>query len=491
MLIFWQTPTLLNAQSCTPSGDQASYGSGNVWIGYVYSNTNLTGYVGYVNEGTSSNPNFDQNFGGTNVTYNTNGCSTTTESFSIRYKLTKIFAPGDYLITVGGDSGYRLSLDGGVTWIVNKWTAGSYVPASITVTISGSVNLVMEYYDNSGGNRVSFNISSLCIGTEDQLIYGTNNIWNGYVYEGTGFNSYKGLVQEGTSTDLNFDQSFGGDIATYPTSNCSIITENFSVRYRLRKHFAPSTYTFVLGADDGYRFSLDGGTNWVIDNWSGQTYNSTSYTATLNGTFDMVVEYVHNDNANRVNFSMVNNIVLSVNLINFTAKPAQDRNELEWTVAAGSDPDVFSIEKSTDGTRFTAIGSVQASFTSTYSFTDASISAPTMFYRLKSIDRSGVQTYSEILTIRRSDKAHARIKLFPTIVSGDRIFLEASLDLPEAVVIITDASGRRIKREVLGKINKGQRYPIELSPEKMPSGLYFAELVSRDQRQSVARFVVR
>lgn len=38
------------SQACTPMGDEVSYGTGNNWIGYVYDNSNLTNYKGYVNE---------------------------------------------------------------------------------------------------------------------------------------------------------------------------------------------------------------------------------------------------------------------------------------------------------------------------------------------------------------------------------------------------------------------------------------------------------
>ena len=36
------------------------------------------------------------------------------------------------------------------------------------------------------------------------------------------FNTYKGFVSEGSVASANFDESFGGDNVTYPTSDCSI-----------------------------------------------------------------------------------------------------------------------------------------------------------------------------------------------------------------------------------------------------------------------------
>ncbi|MBS1655251.1 MAG: hypothetical protein JSU05_10435, partial [Bacteroidetes bacterium] len=155
------------SQTCNPQGDEVTYGTNNIWIGYVYDNMNLTSYKGSVTEGTTSNPDFDESFGGSNTTYNTNGCSVQTETFSVRYKLTKTFTSGNYDITVGGDDGYRLSLDGGATWVINKWVDQSYASTTYTAALNGTYNMVLEYYENGGDNRISISIGTSCTGTEN------------------------------------------------------------------------------------------------------------------------------------------------------------------------------------------------------------------------------------------------------------------------------------------------------------------------------------
>jgi hypothetical protein len=212
---------LSKAQTCTPQGDEVSYGTNNIWIGYAYDNSNLTSYSGYVNEGTVSNAAFDQNFGGDNVMYATNGCSVSTSTFSMRYRLTKTFANDTYMFTVGGDDGYRLSIDGGATWIINRWNDQSYNVTAHTVALNGTYNLVLEYYENGGGNRISFNVAQACVATGNTSIYGSGNIWNGYVFDGINFNVYAGMVEQGTITSPNFDQNFGGANTAYNTSNCA------------------------------------------------------------------------------------------------------------------------------------------------------------------------------------------------------------------------------------------------------------------------------
>ena len=58
---------IFTAKSQCSSGSTNVYGTNNVWIGYVYKNANLGSFEGRVNEGSAASPDFDQNFGGSNV----------------------------------------------------------------------------------------------------------------------------------------------------------------------------------------------------------------------------------------------------------------------------------------------------------------------------------------------------------------------------------------------------------------------------------------
>ena len=146
------------------SGDQISYGNGT-WIGYIYSNQTTfppadgfnTNYSGFVTQPFT----FDQNFGGGAIS-GVNLCSSYNDAFAARYKMTRTMPNDSYTITVGGDDGFRLSVDGGTTWITNpaRWTNQSYVTNSVTVTLSGTINFVIEYFENGGDARLTFDICS-------------------------------------------------------------------------------------------------------------------------------------------------------------------------------------------------------------------------------------------------------------------------------------------------------------------------------------------
>ncbi len=142
----------LNVDCCTPLGDQTSYGS-NQWLGYVYHNDNFTEYAGYVTEAND----FDQTFGGDYAQYSTNGCQVYTETFSVRYKNTRNFPCGIYRFRLRGDDGHRISIDGGATWLGEWWYGQGWGDDHYTpyVYLNGNVNLVLEYFEGGGGNRVT------------------------------------------------------------------------------------------------------------------------------------------------------------------------------------------------------------------------------------------------------------------------------------------------------------------------------------------------
>ena len=382
----------IQAQCSTAQGDEVSYGAGS-WIGYVYDGANTfdsNDYQGYVSELER----FDQDFGGNTATFTVNGCDVTAETFTVRYKMQQTFACGAYDITIGGDDGVRLSLDGGATFIIDSYFLQAYTTYTERVFLEGTYDMVLEYYENNGQNRVSFdynyvgnayagtisgdqtfcgggtidpaafnnvrdaavcgstvsyqwqsstdnitfsniagatsasydapsgltqttyyrrqatdgtntltsNVVTVTINTPqgDETSYGAGS-WIGYVYDGAdnySSSEYRGFITE-TET---FDENFGGSFTTAAVNGCDIYTETFTVRFKMQQTFACGVYDFTIGGDDGVRLSIDGGTTYVIDGYVLQGYRTYTERITLDGTYDLVLEYYENGSANRVSF---------------------------------------------------------------------------------------------------------------------------------------------------------------------------------------------
>src|ERR1700754_779401 len=488
-ILLLSSSQLLRAQACsTAQGNETTYGTNNVWIGYAYTGQNFNNYQGYVTEGSSPSPNFDESFGGDQVNYPTNGCSVYTEGFSVRYKLSQVLT-GNYTITVGGDDGYRLSLDGGSTWAINNWSAHSYATTAITVNLTGTTNLVLEYYEQNSQNRVTFNIVQNCSGTGDPTIYGTNNVWMGYLYQGTNFDTYKGSVTEGNSINPNFDENFGTANGTYSTSSCSVITEQFSARYRLQDNLAAGTYVITIGGDDGYRFSLDGGSTWVINKWNDQSYNVTTYTASLSGSKNMVLEYYENGGDNRVSFSM-SSTLLPVTITSWSATALSDQQTLlKWTATNAINFDHYVIERSTDGQTFQDAGriitTIAGGTTQDYSFTDVFPYDGTVYYRLEMVDKDGTVNYYNIISIVRQEAKTARI--YPTIVENNNLFVEAPAAIRQARLELFDMNGRKLQEKDWSMLEGRTQVTIG-NGSALSAGAYLARL--SDGQSTLAKQII-
>lgn len=204
------------------AGDEITFGNDS-WIGYVYNSSfssptlSTNGYLGYVTEAAVFNR---------NVTSGTvNGatkalCSTPSENFFVRYKMTKDFPSGEYSITVGGDDGYRFSIDGGVTWIteLSNWALHSYQTKTQSICLSGTTNLVLEYFENSGNSQVSFSYTQTTTAAPTSLTAG------GFLCSGTSKNltaGGSGTFEWGTGTigENIIAGSTGTTIAVSPTSD--------------------------------------------------------------------------------------------------------------------------------------------------------------------------------------------------------------------------------------------------------------------------------
>jgi hypothetical protein len=465
------------SQPCTPAGDEVSYGTTDVWIGYVYDNSDFTAYHGFVNNGAPGSPNFDESFGGDNISYTTNGCPVNTETFSVRYKLRKTFAPGSYEFTIGGDDGFRLSIDGGNTWIISQWWDQGYNTASSTTALNGTYDMVLEFYENGGGNRISFQVQPTCVGTEDQSLYGAGNVWRGYIYDGVNFNVYKGMVTEGAASQLNFDEGFGGDNVSYNTSGCSVQTETFSARYRLQKNFPNGNYLFTVGGDDGYRLSIDGGATWVINHWADQSYNTSSCSIALNGTYNLVLEFYESGGQNRITLDM-SATLLPVQLLSFEGKAGGKTVVLQWTAAFEVNTDYYQVERSANGIDFTALGKINSTNgqgNKKYQYTDLSALAGNNYYRLKTVDRNLVSEYSQV--IRVVCQQTGTTYFYPTVLSGGDITLKTGVAVSHANLVLYDMTGRQAAViRIPGSLGAGQSVPLRVG--NLSKGMYILVLRS-------------
>lgn len=237
--------TLAYKCDCLPTGDQTSYGNGS-WVGYVYNSSSAGSFTTY--RGTVTEiENFDRDMStGTPSGATTNICSANSNLFATRYKMNKSYIAGVYTFTIGADDGVRLSIDGGSTWLINDWADHGYRTLTGSAYLSGSTNVVLEYYENGGSARVSVS-STMASPTTMQVP--------------TGFtNSVKYATCSGTFYDA------GGSGSNYSNN------ENYTVT------FYPSTTNGKVRLTFS-SFAVEACCDWL------KIFNGNSIGATLLGTY--------------------------------------------------------------------------------------------------------------------------------------------------------------------------------------------------------------
>ncbi|MFD1873664.1 hypothetical protein [Hymenobacter bucti] len=186
---------------------------------------------------------------------------------------------------------------------------------------------------------------------------------------------------------------------------------------------------------------------------------------------------------------------LPVVLVEFTAQAVANRDALlNWRTASEKNNDYFEVERSFDGTSFTAIAKVAGHGTtaaaSTYTLTDAGVAAKAtglVYYRLRQVDRDGTSSYSPQRTLSFPKVAAVSLGLYPNPVATT-----TSLDLSQLPaartyqVLLLDATGRQVRTWTLAG---GRPQPLELTG--LASGSYVLVVAGQQPDGSPLRQALR
>ncbi len=238
----------------------------NEWVGHIY-NDRFGTYLGRYTKPAI----FDENFGNSgcfNFSYNGQAGVVNTETFSVRYRMRSALK-GMYSVSIGSDDGSRLNIDG--TEVYNQWSDHSYaVNQNVLISLSGSSSLLLEYYENSGGNRVSLNsnLNPIILNTLTQNTTQTISAGNtGRVISGDTFEEYgnlpTGISKTGSGYQWYYSTSVGGAKiaisgatgATYTPSTTSTLFNTPGTYYLYRQARLTSTNNRLASAYNATNFS--------------------------------------------------------------------------------------------------------------------------------------------------------------------------------------------------------------------------------------------
>ena len=99
--------------------------------------------------------------------------------------------------------------------------------------------------------------------------------------------------------------------------------------------------------------------------------------------------------------------VLPVKFISFSVAHTTVGYQIQWTAAEEMNAAYYQVQRSTDGTTWTIIATMQAigNSTNTYTYTDRTSAGNTAYYRIRQSDTDGTSTYTTVRTLKNGNTA--------------------------------------------------------------------------------------
>ena len=166
--------------------------------------------------------------------------------------------------------------------------------------------------------------------------------------------------------------------------------------------------------------------------------------------------------------------LLALNDLSFSGSLQNNNVALQWNTSQNFEANSFIVERSTDGQKFTSIGTVLTSInnnisSSQYYFTDANAISGKNFYRLRMTHTYSQDTYSQIVSVNKG--GNTNITVVPNPVS--EAFTIQFQQCPSAnySTSLISPDGRRIMNSIYA-VTSGESKTIQRTSE-MAAGVYF------------------
>ncbi len=170
-------------------------------------------------------------------------------------------------------------------------------------------------------------------------------------------------------------------------------------------------------------------------------------------------------------------IALPLYYNDFTGVRSNNKNILNWKSSIGN-LDRYEVERSLDGIRFTNIGAVNYSTsTSQYSLTDNLSYSGTAYYRLKMYTSNGNYSYSYIISI--TAEKDDRIRIYPLPAKTDVIVSVTDNALINTYISIVDNRGAVVKQVLL----TGLQQQVQLNG--LPAGIYYFRFANKQVQKII------
>ena len=179
---------------------------------------------------------------------------------------------------------------------------------------------------------------------------------------------------------------------------------------------------------------------------------------------------------------------LPVNYAYFKGENAGSKNTLTWATTSEINSDRFDIQRSTDGTSFSNVGTVASkggAILTEYSFDDNNAPFGISYYRLSQVDKDGKTTLSKTISVNNR-KTGVYIEQYPNPVHDNLTVNVQSVVTGKIKMIVADMQGKTIIQQEWQKDQPSLKKIVSVG--SLQNGVY-QMIISIGQEKTVSSFV--
>jgi len=192
-------------------------------------------------------------------------------------------------------------------------------------------------------------------------------------------------------------------------------------------------------------------------------------------------------NSANLNFSTSQNRVLQLTLASFTGQVTATGSVLiDWKTMMELNNKYFIVERSNDGLIFQQLGQVASqqndsttAFQLNYIYSDKSPLPGTSYYRLEMVDKDGNSTFTNIIQVYNEQLQG--IKVYPTVVENNSMFVETDKSIRNAKMEVYDLSGKKINDLEWQELSGRQNFSLAGNYSRLAPGSYIVRLTSNGE----------
>lgn len=373
---------------------------------------------------------------------------------------------------------------GEVTWQTGPIDISCYSDISFSIDASGNDDLNATFLNIGGGDDADY------IAIDVTLVETAETF--------TRYQKFGAFARETITIQPSFINICGG------AQNQHVI---FTVRFYSDKMFeSHSLYSlrvfgesteardiiYDVNCDSGIELQVDASTGCVTQySLNGVDYNTTGqFAVSANTPYTIYIRdqyFPLCETTVDVFVTAGCEVVLPIELIQFTGAPEGENILLQWETATELNNDFMAVEHSIDGISFREIGKVRGAGTTSepqfYQFLDRQPVAGSNYYRLRQVDFDGTTAYHEIIVVEMTgrEKLPTDIRLYPTVTNEQiRVAIGFKSQRPMPYLVYS-LLGQLVKS---GEI-ASESDQLELNVTDLPSGTYLFSI--RHQGQTFTR----